>query len=700
MNLKKHNLILIAVFFAGLVFFGQNVFAQIPGGSLDPTTISKYVSPLVIPPAMPTAGKVKQKMAKNIDYYEIAMRQFQQQILPPGLPMTTVWSYGPVEYPGTVAEGGRFFYPAFTIEAKWKMPVRVKWINDLVDENGDFLPHLLPVDQTLHWANPVGIALSGPNRPDSRGIDPNPYMGPVPMITHVHGAHTLEESDGYPEAWYLPDANNIPNYIQFTVGSLYNQYKAQAEANYGQAWDPGTAVFQYPNDQRATTLWYHDHTLGMTRLNVYAGPAGFYLLRGGPDDKVFDSRDGTPAILPFPRPGPGVNPFGTFYEIPIAIQDRSFNSDGSLFFPDNRAFFEGLDIADLLIPFTPTPGCDGNPSDVAPIWNPEFFGNTMVVNGQTWPFLNVEQRRYRFRLLNGCQARYIILKFSDPNVKIWQIGAEGGFLPSPVNVNAVNNGQILMSPAERADVIVDFTDVAAGSSVTLLNLGPDEPFGGGIPDEDFDAADPGTTGQVMLFNVGPIMGLDLTTPPEFLQLPPITPLVPDSPSRKITLNEEESKNVFVSEVNGSIVYDCASDTPFGPTEALLGTLNADGTSNALLWSDAITENPTVGATEMWEIYNFTADAHPIHIHLVQFQVYNREKLEVDEEGISVQPAVLTGETRPPEAWETGFKDTVTVYPGEVARVIAKFDIAGLFVWHCHIVAHEDNEMMRPYRVVQ
>jgi spore coat protein A len=676
-RLWKVSFVLALGFIALCAWSGQDAVAQVPGGSLDPTLVPKYQSPLVTPPAMPRTGKIKQRAAKNIEYYEIAVRQFQQQILPLGLPATTVWSYGSVQYPGTVAEGGSFNYPAFTIEAKWKKPVRVKWINDLVDANGNYLPHLFPVDQTLHWANPP----AGPGNTDTRGTSQIPYTGPVPIVTHVHGAHTYEESDGYPEAWYLPDALNIPG-THATGGSFYNSFNAEFQMRYNESpWEPGTAMFQYPNDQRATTLWYHDHTLGMTRLNVYAGPAGFYLLRGGPDDEVLDAVTGLPAVLPGPAPGHG-DPFGTYYEIPIVIQDRSFNADGSLFYPDNRAFFEELDPAQLQIPFIPDPACDG-PSDVSPIWNPEFFGNVMVVNGVSWPLLEVEPRRYRFRFLNGCNSRFLILKL-DNGMPFWQIGAEGGFLPAPVALN-----ELLIAPAERADVIVDFANVPFGSTVTLLNFGPDEPFKGGVPGVDFDPSDPGTTGQVMQFQVVlPPTGPDPSTPPIDLLLPVITPLGPATGIQRISLNEEESQTVeVVEDADGNIVLACdnPSAEPFGPIAALLGTLNPDNTGNPLKWSDAITENPAIGATEVWEIYNFTEDAHPIHIHLVQFQVVDRDPFGSDP-------------PRPPEIWETGFKDTVITYPGEVTRVKARFDLAGLFVWHCHIIEHEDNEMMRPYRV--
>jgi FtsP/CotA-like multicopper oxidase with cupredoxin domain len=668
--MRKFIISIVAIILVlGLVIpASASVFsAPIPGGTLDPTTIDKYQTPLVIPPAMPLTDTVVVKGGKNVEYYEIAVRQFQQQILPEGMPSTTVWSYGSVQHPGTVAEGGTFNYPALTIEATWNKPVRVKWINDLVDANGDYLPHLLPVDQTLHWANPPG-GIAGR---DKRGTDPEPYTGPVPIVTHVHGSHTTEDSDGYPEAWYLPAANNIPA-GNATVGSLYDEFKAKAVA--GADWEPGAAVFTYPNDQRATTLWYHDHSLGMTRVNVYAGPAGFYLLRGGPDDWVGGK-------LPNPAPALGDKQDTKYYEIPIVIQDRSFNEDGSLYYPDNRAFFEGLDPEQLQIPFIPDEACDELPSDVSAIWNPEFFGNTMVVNGDTWPYLEVEQRRYRFRLLNGSQSRFLILKL-DNELPFWQIGSEGGFLPEPLELD-----ELLIGPAERADVVVDFTDVPVDTEIVMMNLGPDEPFGGSVPGVDFDVSDPDTTGQVMQFKVVAATGPDTSTPSSKLVLPMIDPLGPADNTRQISLNEEESKSVrVVEDEDGNIVLACddPSAEVFGPTAALLGTVNPDGTGNPLLWGDAITENPALGSTEVWEIHNFTEDAHPIHVHLVMFQVVDREDGD--------------GNIRGPEPWETGWKDTVIAYPGEITRIKARFDLAGLYVWHCHILEHEDNEMMRPYRV--
>jgi FtsP/CotA-like multicopper oxidase with cupredoxin domain len=229
-------------------------------------------------------------------------------------------------------------------------------------------------------------------------------------------------------------------------------------------------------------------------------------------------------------------------------------------------------------------------------------------------------------------------------------------------------------------MILDFTNVPAGNYV-LGNLGPDEPFGGGEPDIDFGVSDPDTTGQIMEFRVVPAVAPDPSTPPMYLQLPAITPLPCETTTRKLALLEMMS-----------MAHD-------GPSEAMLGNVDEMGMPMHQMWMDPVTENPKVGDTEVWEFYNFTADAHPMHVHEVVFEVVNREKLAIDpatEE--PVQPVQLTGEVRPPEAWELGLKDTVTAYPGEVTRIRAKFDTPGQFVWHCHIVEHEDNEMMRPYRI--
>ena len=364
-----------ALFGAGL-FVPRQITGPVPPldahPRLDPTLIPKYAATLIVPPAMPMKDVITTPEGP-VDYYEIGVTQKNQQILPTNFNETPVWSYYAI---GHLLE--TFNYPAFTIEAQADRPVRVKWVNQLVDADNNYLPHLLPVDPTLHWANPPGPRDMRP----TFTTQPFAYRGPVPLVTHVHGAHVQEESDGFTDAWFLPDAANIPDKY-FKVGSHYDEFKTKFEAKYGQEWEPGSAVFQYPNDQRAATLWYHDHALGMTRLNVYAGPAGFYMVRGGDSDL-------SAGELP-----------SDDYEIPIAIQDRSFYADGNLWFPDSREEFDDH----FAGPYIPD-------SDMSPIWNPEFFGQTMVVNGRTWPVHRVEPRRYRLRFLNGCNARFLVLKLT------------------------------------------------------------------------------------------------------------------------------------------------------------------------------------------------------------------------------------------------------------------------------------------------
>jgi FtsP/CotA-like multicopper oxidase with cupredoxin domain len=244
-----------------------------------------------------------------------------------------------------------------------------------------------------------------------------------------------------------------------------------------------------------------------------------------------------------------------------------------------------------------------------------------------------------------------------------------------------------MGLAERADVIVDFTNVPVGNYV-LGNVGPDEPFGGGVPGVDFEVAHEDSTGQILLFNVVPARGQDETTPPQFLVLPAIVPLPSETVTRSLALIEKMGTG-----------HDENDQEVEGPVEALLGIVDAGGQAVEKLWAEPVTENPAVGDTEVWAIYNTTGDAHPMHVHEVAFEVVNRETLVLDHDGDEpVVPLQLSGVVRGPEPWESGFKDTVTAFPGEVTRIRAQFNNPGQFVWHCHIVEHEDNEMMRPYRI--
>ena len=709
----------------------------LPGGTLDPLNIPKYVTPLPIPSEMPPTSVDSITGAKR---YDIEMLQFKQQILPKtaingvAIPPTTVWSYAVPQQSSTRR------YPALTIEAKKNKLITVNWINSLKDSTGNFLPHLLPIDQTLHWANPSRanpcVDANGNPTPtlvkDCRTLNGNLYKGPVPMSPHVHGAHTGPESDGYPEAWFLPEADQIDCTKSYSCfGSLANTYGTKNT-------EKGHATFTYPNTQVSTTLWYHDHTLGMTRSNVYAGPAGFWLVRdannsGGETGLVLGK-------LPGPAPKLSDAADTIYYELPLIIQDRSFNADGSLFYPDNRAFFEGLPKSQLQIPLIGDGS--GRPSDISPVWNPEAFFNVMVVNGASWPKYAADPRRYRLRVLNGSNSRFLNLALFivnpstgavTPNeLPIYQVGADQGLLPKVVKITTGYATQLpgtgaipaavraealaralLLAPAERADVIADFNGLAAGTRVRMINTAPDSPFGGFNGDP---SADSSTTGQIMEFVIGSNpRTAEASTPPEQLQLtsydpnyPSLAPISNANAPRRVSLNEASSAAVCVSiSPSGGITYipgvpvsnpydegkfaaDCAfaGGVPMGPKEALLGTVDNLGNGLPMMWGDPVTERPALGATEQWDIFNNTVDAHPIHIHLVQFKLLNR-KIAV------AAPTKPTATAHPLSLTEGGWKDTVISYPGEITSVAATFDLQGVYVWHCHILEHEDNEMMRP-----
>jgi FtsP/CotA-like multicopper oxidase with cupredoxin domain len=343
------------------------------------------VTPLVIPPVLYDDMGGTQAINASV-----ALRQITQQVLPAPLPPTTLWAYGNPANPAT------FNNPAFTIEVTQSTPTTITWKNELVDATGAYLPHIITdaagnplIDQTLHWAAPNQDCLDGIPRTDCQGATATPYTGPVPMVTHVHGAYVGPVSDGFPEAWWLPAANNIPEGYA-TEGTFYDDINGGAPGT-------GSAVYRYTNQQPTSTLWYHDHSLGITRLNVYAASAGFWLIRTDADgDTGLVS-----GVLPGPAPLAGQDPNGdpavraAIREIPIAIQPKSFNLDGSQFYPADRAFFEGLGLGntfalntDVNIPFMPD-----TTSDIAPVWNPEAFFNTMVVNGNTWPVLEVAPER-------------------------------------------------------------------------------------------------------------------------------------------------------------------------------------------------------------------------------------------------------------------------------------------------------------------
>jgi spore coat protein A, manganese oxidase len=554
---------------------------------LDPLAQPKFVHPLPNPLApgfvfQPDGTVPGPNGPENL--YLIGMFQTRQDlglVDATGQPLpTTVWGYGKSAATAT--------FPGRTFVARRDTPINVYWANGLVDELGRPLPHLLPIDETLHWAMPM--------------MPPYPASG-VPLVTHLHGGHTESASDGLPEAWFTPGFAQTGRTF---VKDLYH----------------------YDNDQEAGTLWYHDHALGITRLNVYAGLAGFYLLRDAYDTGERDNPLGLPA---YP------------YEVPIVIQDRMFTAGGQLFYPAE-----------------PEDADDPNPSV-----EPEFFGDFILVNGVAWPVLEVEPRLYRLRFLNGSDSRFYTMRLATgmgPGPDIVQIGTDDGLLYAPVPLTALTIG-----PGERADTIVDFS-AYAGQTLILRNNAR-APYPKGEP------VDPLTTGQLMAFRVGGGPVEDPGRIPATLRPLPIEPLVQSGATRRLVLFEREDE--------------------FGRLMPSLGTVE----QGALDWDAMITENPMLNDVEVWEIYNATPDAHPIHQHLVSFQIIDRQKYRahVGPNG-ELSGIRLLGRPSKPDANEAGWKDTAQMFPREVTRVIARYDRAGRYVWHCHILSHEDHEMMRPFCV--
>jgi spore coat protein A, manganese oxidase len=486
------------------------------------------------------------------------------------------------DLPPTPMWGYNGMWPGPTIEVQKGQPLSVKWTNQLPTR------HFLPLDYTIHG--------EGQDVPEVR------------TVTHVHGAKVMPDSDGYPDAWVTSDGR---------AGEV-------------RAADP----CHYPNDQNAATLWYHDHSIGVTRLNIYAGLAGFYLIRD-PEEDAFNLPSGA-------------------YEIPLMIQDRAFTASGALLYP---------------------PASNGT----HPVWMQEFFGNAICVNGKAMPFLEVEPRKYRFRMVNASNSRFYHLTLlpadssGKPNGRpvdappFIQIGTDGGLLPKPLRMH-----YLIFSPGERFDIVIDFSE-HKGAYLAMTNDAPAPYARGG----ELVATD------VMLFKVTKTLsGTDASSIPETLV--PFSPLDPAHAVRERTLSLNE--------------MDRPSD---GYT--MIGLLDKK------YWHDPISEDPKAGTTEIWSFANTTGDVHPMHIHLVQFQVLNRQTFDV-KTYVTTGKLVLTGIPMPPESNERpAWKDTIKTYSSYITRVIARFDLpAGAnpkpgeefrYVWHCHVLEHEDNEMMRPYKVV-
>jgi len=427
--------------------------------------------------------------------------------------------------------------PGPTFEVRSGQAVAVEWKNELPAK------HFLPIDHTLCGA-------------DTKFPE-------VRTVVHVHGARVPPESDGDPERWFASG---------------------------------GSRLVHYPNRQDAATLWYHDHAMGIERLNQYAGLFGAYLVR----DEVEDA-------LGLPR-GP--------YEIPLFLFDRIFDEDGQLQYPSSG------------VPEAP--------------WVSEMYGDAILVNGKLAPDLAVERRTYRFRIYNASNARFLYLTLSSGTPFV-QIGSDQGLLARPVRLSTLS-----LAPAERADLLIDF-GALGGQSVVLMS-------------QSF---------QLMRFRVAPGPAVAGWQPPAMLRDVPRTPRSAAVKTRTLGLDE------YQDATHGMLM--------------LLGGAR---------WHEPVTEKPLLDATEIWELVNYTGDTHPIHLHLVRFQILERQRFDIDAYRYQ-QKMEFVGPALPPEPNELGWKDTVQAHPESITRIIVRFEgYAGRYVWHCHVLEHAANEMMRPFEVVR
>jgi spore coat protein A len=430
--------------------------------------------------------------------------------------------------------------PGPTIEAHRGEPLLIEWVNNLPRE------HFLPIDYSIHG--------SGRDVPAVR------------TAIHLHGGRVPPESDGYPENWFQPGASRIGF---------------------------------YPNIQEATMLWYHDHAMGITRLNIFAGLFGLYILRDSMEDALH---------LP-----------GGERELPLVLCDRSLREDGQLYYP-----------------------ISGNPGQP---WVPEVFGEAILVNGTLFPYCEVQKGEYRLRLLNASNSRFYYLSLSNGE-PFQQIGSDQGLLASPVKLQRVT-----LAPGERADLVVDFAR-CPGRDVVLQS----------------DAY------TIMQFRIPEKAPERTSNVPAYLRPIPRMPEHEAIRSRLLTLG-------------GAADPD---DPSVIPEPMLLNNSH---------WDDPVTENPKLDTVEIWSLINVTEDSHPIHLHLVRFQVLDRRSFDVFTY-LNDKELRYTSDPVAPDPNEMGWKDTVRADPGMVTRIIIRFEgFAGRYVWHCHVLEHEDNEMMRPYDVM-
>jgi spore coat protein A, manganese oxidase len=598
------------------------------------------------------------------------LTRFTEQLpIPPTVDLTGGGTYTLVQRPGdhsfhaqlgtTPTYGYNADYLGPTLEVRRGTPVDVEVHNDLYREGRDH-PVAAAIDTTL-----FGVTTDDRTAPRT--------------ATHQHGGHVPDDADGGPLAVFVPPTRADTSACATEPLETVHLEHVEISSCYR---------YHYPNDQEAATLWYHDHAVGITRLNVVAGLAGFYLVR----DAFDTGRAGNPLGLPTGS-----------HEVPLAIQDRSFRP---------TATGSALD-------YPLAPPIDSPYIPEGRVWTPEFFGDTPIVNGKAYPNLDVDRGLYRFRVLNGSNARVYRLRLtasSGGTVPFFQIGTDGGLLDAPVPLT-----ELTMAPGERADLLVDFGQLAPGTRVVVKN-NAGTPFPNGPR-----AAHVGGPGinDVMQFTIGAAHASPPVTVPSTLRggegQSEVVPTLP-APTRV--------RNIMLNEI-----LDPVTGTP---VVALLNNLGFHDHEDGGARDDRL-EEPTAGTVEQWNLINTTGDTHPIHLHLVQFQVLDRQKLDVgkylgavnarllasnpdltvglphpDAAGLGPWPAepadaFLRGQRRVAPASEAGWKDTVQAHPGEVTRILVQFgggadaayteELAGDYVFHCHIREHEDNDMMLPYRVL-
>ena len=683
----------------------------------NPLRLTKFVDNMPIMGLMPQSSP---------NYYRVGVYQFKSKVHSDMLP-TTAWGYRPLGFvPSLTRPEATWLAPSFA--ARRGVPMKVEWINKL---NG--IAHPLPVDPSVMIADPLGdLPPMGtvyptapvPGVPGTSVTTFNYTLRTIPIQTHMHGGEQPPCSDGGPFGWFTPGfAQTGPEWAN--SGDVDPAFSPTGKHN----------VYPYPNGQLPATIWYHDHALGVDRFNVYMGMAGACVIYDPalePGLNVAVPGSGIPSLIDTVLHPTYHDKFGQPYDIPLVIQDRIFDTKGQLWYPGKSAT---------------------NP-ETHPFWTPEFFGDTICVNGKAWPKLNVEPRKYRFRILDGSNARFYNLTFwnqtdsvNGPGFDV--IASDQGFLAAP-GAFAPGVG-LTMGPGERYEIVVDFS-AFAGKNVMLRN-DANAPYPGGDP------VDPNTTAQIMMFQVDAAAVVDTSIVPLALNsvLGTTFPSVPVTPAPTFTF----TRQLTLNEIQG----------PGGPFEVV---------ENFTGLAQPTTETPKLGDTEVWRIVNMTVDAHPIHLHGSSLQIKSRQAflhetdplavgyaasydrawaltfgLGLDPQNVPILPAdpvgspgmvnpalvgplptdigyvypgdiladgsklvggnidvtpFLTGPVTGPAPEEMGWKDTVRMLPGDVTEIIVRIapnDNSGTFaygasaplgyVWHCHILEHEENDMMRRSR---